>query len=320
MWSIICQVLAYNLRSGFVLSFVQIYFIGAVWQCQWRPYSWYYRINPLLQILQKLLEKLSGEQLQVPEVTQSEEGQRNKLRVVLGFANQVLGLQRSQQKWSVESVHTKNIVSILHLLVTYGHWIILAKPGFFKTILAWSTYGLIRGRWKLCLLGDSKSSSLVVLAIGSPIPTDIAGFSAVVSELKLVSLNSWPWSFSHEATYLSFRSALLATTAPPSACRRTWPSTSSSSRKRTASSFIELSRLVAACFFWLFLFFSAEKKPSSAALNLGRFEVAFYFETCFFVSSLLTMYQNLFTVESVQQGWALISDSDFSVIFRLIIY
>jgi len=71
------------------------------------------------QILQKLLEKLSGEQLQVPEVTQSEEGQRNKLRVVLGFANQVLGLQRSQQKWSVESVHTKNIVSILHLLVSF---------------------------------------------------------------------------------------------------------------------------------------------------------------------------------------------------------
>lgn len=70
------------------------------------------------QILQKLLEKLTGEQLQVPEVTQSEEGQRNKLRIVLGFANEVLGLQRGQQKWSVESVHTKNIVSILHLLVS----------------------------------------------------------------------------------------------------------------------------------------------------------------------------------------------------------
>ena len=38
-------------------------------------------------------------------------------RVVLGFANRILGLQRGQQKWSVESVHTKNIVSILHLLV-----------------------------------------------------------------------------------------------------------------------------------------------------------------------------------------------------------
>jgi len=54
----------------------------------------------------------------VPEVTQSEEGQRNKLRIVLGVANRILGLQRHQAtRWSVESVHTKNIVSILHLLV-----------------------------------------------------------------------------------------------------------------------------------------------------------------------------------------------------------
>ena len=74
-------------------------------------------LNFHFQILQKLLEKLSGEQLQVPEVTQSEEGQRSKLRIVLGFANHILGLQKGQQKWSVESVHTKNIVSIIHLLV-----------------------------------------------------------------------------------------------------------------------------------------------------------------------------------------------------------
>ena len=32
------------------------------------------------QVLQKLLEKLTGEKLAVPEVTQSEEGQRNKLK------------------------------------------------------------------------------------------------------------------------------------------------------------------------------------------------------------------------------------------------
>jgi len=69
------------------------------------------------QILQKLLEKLTKERLSVPEVTQSEEGQKNKLRIVLGVANRVLGLQRGQARWSVESVHTKNIVSILHLLV-----------------------------------------------------------------------------------------------------------------------------------------------------------------------------------------------------------
>jgi len=69
------------------------------------------------QVLQKLLEKLTGERLAVAEVTQSEEGQRSKLRIVLGVANRVLGLQRQQARWSVESVHTKNIVSILHLLV-----------------------------------------------------------------------------------------------------------------------------------------------------------------------------------------------------------
>ena len=73
---------------------------------------------PFSQVLQKLMERLTGEQLQVPEVTQSEEGQRNKLRIVLGFANHVLGLQRGQAKWSVDSVHTKNIVSILHLLAS----------------------------------------------------------------------------------------------------------------------------------------------------------------------------------------------------------
>lgn len=71
------------------------------------------------QVLQKLIEKLTGERLAVPEVTQSEEGQRSKLRIVLGIANQVLGIgNRSVHKWSVESVHTKNIVSILHLLVS----------------------------------------------------------------------------------------------------------------------------------------------------------------------------------------------------------
>lgn len=70
------------------------------------------------QVLQKLLEKLTGEKLDVPEVTQSEEGQKQKLGIVLTATNRVLSLPRwSQQKWSVESVHSKNIVAILHLLV-----------------------------------------------------------------------------------------------------------------------------------------------------------------------------------------------------------
>lgn len=63
-----------------------------------------------------ILEKLTGEKLDVPEVTQSEEGQKQKLAVVLSTANRVLG-RYPPYKWSVESVHTKNIVAILHLLV-----------------------------------------------------------------------------------------------------------------------------------------------------------------------------------------------------------
>lgn len=64
----------------------------------------------------EFLEKLTGKKLDVPEVTQSEEGQKQKLAVVLSSANRVLG-RYPPYKWSVESVHSKNIVSILHLLV-----------------------------------------------------------------------------------------------------------------------------------------------------------------------------------------------------------
>ncbi|XP_015833424.2 beta-parvin isoform X2 [Tribolium castaneum] len=70
------------------------------------------------QVLQKLLEKLTNDKLDVPEVTQSEEGQKQKLSVVLAHFNQVLGVQRlGHKKWSVEAIHSKNIVPILHLLV-----------------------------------------------------------------------------------------------------------------------------------------------------------------------------------------------------------
>lgn len=41
------------------------------------------------QVLQKLLEKLTGDKLDAPEVTQSEEGQKQKLSVVLSHFNQV---------------------------------------------------------------------------------------------------------------------------------------------------------------------------------------------------------------------------------------
>lgn len=66
--------------------------------------------------LKSLLEKLTGEKLDVPEVTQSEEGQKQKLAVVLAAINRVLG-RYPPYKWSVESVRSKNIVPILHILV-----------------------------------------------------------------------------------------------------------------------------------------------------------------------------------------------------------
>ncbi|KAL7638377.1 UNVERIFIED_CONTAM: hypothetical protein RMT77_010947 [Armadillidium vulgare] len=69
-------------------------------------------------VLHKLIEKLTGITLDVPEVTQSEEGQKQKLRVVLNAANHTLGLGRyGQQRWSVESIHSKNLIPIIHLLV-----------------------------------------------------------------------------------------------------------------------------------------------------------------------------------------------------------
>lgn len=63
------------------------------------------------------LEKLTGDKLDVPEVTQSEEGQKQKLEVVLSAANRILGRYSPPYKWNVESVHSRNIVAILHLLV-----------------------------------------------------------------------------------------------------------------------------------------------------------------------------------------------------------
>lgn len=77
------------------------------------------------QILQKLIEKLAGIKVQFPEVTQSEIGQKQKLRVVLDEINQILGLGPASPKevnWSVDSIHSKNLVAILHLLVALARF------------------------------------------------------------------------------------------------------------------------------------------------------------------------------------------------------
>ncbi|XP_074600880.1 beta-parvin-like [Brevipalpus obovatus] len=71
------------------------------------------------QILGKLVEHLSGNKLDVIEVTLNEDLQRSKLRAVLDTTNRLLGLYHRPEaiKWSVQEIHNKNIVQIIHYLV-----------------------------------------------------------------------------------------------------------------------------------------------------------------------------------------------------------
>uniref|UniRef100_A0A671YXV4 Parvin, beta n=2 Tax=Sparus aurata TaxID=8175 RepID=A0A671YXV4_SPAAU len=69
------------------------------------------------QVLQKLFEKLSGRKLNVAEVTQSEIGQKQKLQTVLEAVNELLRPHGWTIEWNVDSIHSKNLVSIVYLLV-----------------------------------------------------------------------------------------------------------------------------------------------------------------------------------------------------------
>lgn len=70
------------------------------------------------QVLQKLIEKLAKAKLDIPEVTQSEFGQKQKLGKVLDTIKEQLNLPKwNQSKWTVDTIHAKNLVSTLHLLV-----------------------------------------------------------------------------------------------------------------------------------------------------------------------------------------------------------
>uniref|UniRef100_A0A8P4GIS3 Parvin, beta n=1 Tax=Dicentrarchus labrax TaxID=13489 RepID=A0A8P4GIS3_DICLA len=69
------------------------------------------------QVLQKLFEKLSGRKLNVAEVTQSEIGQKQKLQTVLEAVNELLRPHGWTIEWSVDSIHSKNLVAIVYLLV-----------------------------------------------------------------------------------------------------------------------------------------------------------------------------------------------------------
>uniref|UniRef100_A0A6I8T0Z8 Parvin beta n=1 Tax=Xenopus tropicalis TaxID=8364 RepID=A0A6I8T0Z8_XENTR len=69
------------------------------------------------QVLQKLLETLGSRKLNVAEVTQSEIGQKQKLQTVLEAVQELLRPQGWAIRWNVDSIHGKNLVAILHLLV-----------------------------------------------------------------------------------------------------------------------------------------------------------------------------------------------------------
>ncbi|XP_058529409.1 beta-parvin isoform X2 [Ochotona princeps] len=69
------------------------------------------------QVLQKLLEKLADHKLNVAEVTQSETGQKQKLQTVLEAVQGLLQPHGWALRWTVDSIHGKNLVAILHLLV-----------------------------------------------------------------------------------------------------------------------------------------------------------------------------------------------------------
>uniref|UniRef100_A0A914KIP3 Calponin-homology (CH) domain-containing protein n=1 Tax=Meloidogyne incognita TaxID=6306 RepID=A0A914KIP3_MELIC len=88
------------------------------------------------QVIQKLVEKLAQIKIEVPEVSQSEEGQRQKLRIIVDALGKLLNDQQyqqenqnihqqqqqlnrgQQQKWTAELIHSKDIVAILHLLIS----------------------------------------------------------------------------------------------------------------------------------------------------------------------------------------------------------
>lgn len=69
------------------------------------------------QVIQKLLEKLAHIKIEVPEVSQSEEGQRQKWNIIIDAINKNLGVS-SSNKWTAEQIHGKDIVAILHLLIS----------------------------------------------------------------------------------------------------------------------------------------------------------------------------------------------------------
>uniref|UniRef100_A0A8C4QL06 Parvin, alpha a n=1 Tax=Eptatretus burgeri TaxID=7764 RepID=A0A8C4QL06_EPTBU len=68
-------------------------------------------------LLSSSFEALGKQKLNVAEVTQSEIGQKQKLHTVLQAVKHILKPQQWNIKWSVDLIHGKNLIAILHLLV-----------------------------------------------------------------------------------------------------------------------------------------------------------------------------------------------------------
>lgn len=71
------------------------------------------------QVLQKLFERLNHASLNLSDIRQAELEQKKKLKTVLERIDEYLelGVAGGTTKWSVDSIHSKNYVAILHLLV-----------------------------------------------------------------------------------------------------------------------------------------------------------------------------------------------------------
>jgi len=73
------------------------------------------------QVLCRLIERLQGVRLDVVEVTQNEQLQRKKLHTILETLNRIVSQRAGRWakiRWSLDGIHQKNSIEIIHLLVT----------------------------------------------------------------------------------------------------------------------------------------------------------------------------------------------------------
>ncbi|KAG8438601.1 hypothetical protein GDO86_004967, partial [Hymenochirus boettgeri] len=68
-------------------------------------------------VLCHLLRKIGGITLEVEEIAVSSSSQRHKLGVIMEAISQSLQLQEDGLKWSVNAIHSKDLLSTLHLLI-----------------------------------------------------------------------------------------------------------------------------------------------------------------------------------------------------------